>query len=399
MSNESNSGRAFGGVSAVMHQPAAKGLRSFFEYSIPPAAFARFPNFSYHGGPVVACPKVYTCFFGTAWQSDVAHRNRAGRLNQFLTDLIASKYMNVLSQYGAGSGAGSGGFMRSTVVSNTAIDLTDGAIQATLQNCIDGGALPDPGSPANNCYIVYLMEGVGVRDGDIAMCEPSGDTAFGYHSHFPTKRGGRCYYAVIPSLDDTCLKRSCVNDGHCSLHLSQTQEQRQTQVTSHEFAEMVTDPELNAWWDPQFSENGDICNGQSATITVGPNTWTVQRTYSKADDLASNGARICLAEAPSPIPRLTPGPSGLAQEVAMRTLRPGSLSRLLPLPAARFDIESGVLTYDDQHIDDYINRLFAPLRWYDVAPNLADLLREFATAIERIAEVRHGAQAGVERDA
>jgi hypothetical protein len=35
-------------------------------------------------------------------------------------------------------------------------------------------------------------------------------------------------------------------NGNCSLQLSQTQEQRLTQVTSHEFAEMCTDPKFQA---------------------------------------------------------------------------------------------------------------------------------------------------------
>jgi hypothetical protein len=89
---------------------------------------------------------------------------------------------------------------------------------------------------------------------------------------------------------------------------SSTQEQRQTQVASHEFAEMTTDPELNAWVDPKAGENGDICNGESATITVGANTWTVQRTYSKTDDMATKGQSYCLATAAAPIAPLKPGP-------------------------------------------------------------------------------------------
>lgn len=90
----------------------------------------------------------------------------------------------------------------------------------------------------------------------------------------------------------------CPDDGSCSLHLAETQEQRQTQVTSHEFAEITTDPELNAWFGSN-GENGDICNGETDTITVGANTWTVQRTYSKTDDINTGGASFWAA---NPIP-------------------------------------------------------------------------------------------------
>ena len=141
------------------------------------------------------------------------------------------------------------------------------------------------------------------------LCEPANDSAFGYHSLFTTSAGHKFYYAIVPALSYVCLQESCPgNDSGCSLHVAQPQEQRQTQVASHEFAEMTTDPELNAWVDPQAGENGDICNGESATITVGPNSWNVQRTYSKTDDVATEGQSYCIAEAPAPIPPLKPGP-------------------------------------------------------------------------------------------
>lgn len=81
-------------------------------------------------------------------------------------------------------------------------------------------------------------------------------------------------------------------------------------MASHEFAEMATDPQLNAWVDPKKGENGDICNGESDVLTVGGNSWTVRKTYSKYDDINSNGTFYCLAQAPSPKPRLAPGSSG-----------------------------------------------------------------------------------------
>jgi hypothetical protein len=121
------------------------------------------------------------------------------------------------------------------------------------------------------------------------------------------------------------------------LHITETQEQRQTQVTSHEYAEMVTDPQLTAWFEPG-AENGDICNGESATITVGPNTWTVQRMYSKFDDINSNGAVQCVVEPVNPIPKLAGGPaSRLDLATQLKLMAPDSLTRLLPLPSFHFD--------------------------------------------------------------
>jgi len=115
----------------------------------------------------------------------------------------------------------------------------------------------------------------------------------------------------MPTLDDNCIKNTCPGGSGCSLQLSQTQEQRLTQVTSHEFAEMCTDPKFQAgWYGPDSDENGDICNGQPATITVGSNTWNVQRQYSLTDDETTSGTTFCIVDAPTPMPKRSDGPPG-----------------------------------------------------------------------------------------
>jgi hypothetical protein len=172
------------------------------------------------------------------------------------------------------------------------------------------------------------------------MCEATSDTAFGFHDFFRTSGGVNCYFAVIPGLTDACLQRTCPGiDSSCSLHLAQTQEARQTQVASHELAEMFSDPEVGfneAWTrpgDPELHENGDICNGSSDTIRVGTRTWTVQRMYSKFDDLRFAGITTCVNGAPNALPsfvrwrhlgRLPAHP--LAADVDCSGLQPGARS-------------------------------------------------------------------------
>ncbi|MDE3137226.1 MAG: hypothetical protein KGL59_11675 [Acidobacteriota bacterium] len=274
----------------------------------PPAAAPRFPGFTYHGGPIVTSPVVYTSFWGGLWARDAAHQQAAARLVQFCRDLLSSKFMNVLSQYGVGNGR----FAQSSNISNVAAQLSDAAVQQTIQTAIDSGLIPEPPSGiSSQVLIVFLDESVEVKDQalGVVMCEPQGDTAFGYHNSFTTTAGNPFYYAVVPALNDTCLEESCPgNDAGCTLHLAESQEQRRTQVTSHEFAEMVTDPQVPTGWidldDANSGENGDICNGETATITAGANTWTVQSIYSKEDDEQSGGASYCLAQAPNPLPPL-----------------------------------------------------------------------------------------------
>ncbi|HEV3250981.1 MAG TPA: hypothetical protein VGZ71_08515 [Puia sp.] len=258
------------------------------------------PNFTYHGGLVVVNPQVYTIFLGD-WVS-TQNQDRANRLNQFIIDLMKSTYMNILSQYGSGS---TGSFIQSVFIANSNLTLKDAGIRAILQDAINNNRIPEPKNPSN-VNIIFLDNATGIKDTDIIICEPANDNAFGYHNFFTTSAGNSCYYAVVPGLIDDCLRKSCGSDSTCSLQLGHSQEQRQTQVTSHEFSEMISDPQLNAWFDPNDGENGDICNGQTGTISVGANAWLVQLMYSKTDDDKSNGKITCISSVVNPYPSLIP---------------------------------------------------------------------------------------------
>jgi hypothetical protein len=383
--------RPLGGVSPRMRGMPARGFGVVSE-AAPSQKAAAFPGFAYHGGPVVQCSQVYTTFWGDQWLSDPAHLTRAGNLSRFMQDLLASNYMNILSQYGVGIGAGLAGvFHRASFVSSVASQLSDIDIHSNIQSCIDAGVLPEPSVATSSArrstvtLIIYLDDTIAVNDpaDGIVMCEATADTAFGYHSFFTTAAGNPFYYAVIPGLTDTCLSESCPgNDGGCSLHLAETQEERQTQVTSHEFAEMTTDPELNAWYDPGAGENGDLCNGQTDTITVGANTWAVQRQYSLTDDIASNGANYCVTEAATALPALSGGPtSGTLRSERIRQLH--SVKGLLPLPSVSFDLRTKKASMNGAHVRDYMHRLLRPLNHANLVPDIPGLLRSFADHLEQ----------------
>ncbi len=145
---------------------------------------------------------------------------------------------------------------------------------------------------------------------------------------------------------------------------------------------MTTDPQLNAWYEGNAGgENGDLCNGESATITIGANTWTVQRTYSKTNDTGAPGANFCLSEAASPIPKLAGGPASPvgAQIIADRVL---PHDRLLPLPNVHFDAATGTHKRDPSEIEAYVKRVFSPLPHGLVVGDLAPFLRQVADVIE-----------------
>jgi hypothetical protein len=266
------------------------------------SATGSFPDFIYRGGPVIQNPQLYILFIGD-WSS-TANQTRARRLRQFVTDLLKSQYMNILSQYGVGT---TGTVINSVFIPSSNHDLSNADIINILQTAINNNTIPEPVNPST-AYVLFLDDATAVNDTTIGvvMCEASSATAFGYHYFFTTTAGNQCVFSVIPNLTDGCLTNSCDDDARCVVHLGQTQEQRLTQVTSHELAEMFSDPLLNAWTSPTVGENGDICNGYSGTITVGTNVWTVQYMYSKWHDMNTNGFTTCILETPNLLPSLLP---------------------------------------------------------------------------------------------
>jgi hypothetical protein len=309
-------------------------------------------------------------------------------LTQFLTDLVDTDYWNVLSQYGVGHGRGYGVFIQASFLNNVAANLSDSDVHNIIQASINAGAIPEPPEDDQNVLLIFLDENTAINDPEhgIVMCERANDTEFGYHSNFTTAAGHDFYYAVIPALDDTCLRNSCLRDVECSLHLFQSQEQRRTQVTSHELIEMCTDPvPPTGWWSPRHlqNENGDICNGEADTITKGANTWTVQRQYSRYDDINSNGAVFCITTAPNPIPGLSPGPSGPTAGGIASAQCTGLYKAFLPLPTAHYDVKSKKFSLDEDHVRRYMRSVFYPRAPENVFADFPGALHSIADILEK----------------
>ena len=318
----------------------------------------------YSGGPIVRCPLIHTSFWGPSW-GDAAHTTLANNLNQFNTDFVASEAMNVIHQYGIIGGLNSG----ATYLNWVPGTLDPTSIQSTIQSCINAGAIPEPGDPAQNStvpiLIVYLDENTIIDGGGRSVNFP-GAADYGYHDHFTTAAGHPFIYAFI---------------GYFAQDFT-------TVVSSHEFCEMITDPLYNAWTpDGGFHEIGDYCEGSNGTITVSGRTWTIQTEWSDVDN-------TCRATAPSPLAPISPGPmgaftlAGAGGEQRGRGPRPAGQSlrlpfdRLLPLPARHVDREFRV-TMREEDKNRYLNRLFHPIQHGHLFADFPRFLREAADFVER----------------
>jgi hypothetical protein len=228
----SRSGRRIGGVSSKMaHETYAAQAAG------PTPASPAHSDFIWNGGPVITCPLIYATFWGPSWTTSPSALAEVARLSQFLQDLVNSQFMNVLSQYGSGNGPGTGLYMQASFISSVAASVSDTDIHHVIQGAINAGAIPEP--PAKNTtqvIVIYLDSSIAVKDTSlgISMCEPSGDTAFGYHFFFTTTKGNPCYYSVIPSLDDTCLKNTdvAVAAAPFRFHKPRSRDERRSPATS-----------------------------------------------------------------------------------------------------------------------------------------------------------------------
>ncbi len=231
-------------------------------------------NLTYHGGSLLTNVRVVTIFWGAAWQT--APQNALiPQINQFFDVVLTSTMMDLLRQYsvpgktiGHGSRIGSATITNSepgTVVSGQR-QITDTQIQQALQNFINTGVVP--AATSNTLYFVYLPPNVV----SILNGQSSCANFCGYHGHI----GGTTFYAVEPFV--TC--QGCAFD-----NLLDTL----TIVSSHELCEAITDPALNAWFDPTTgNEIGDICNRLFQRI----GNFAVQLEW-------SNNANACLIGASS----------------------------------------------------------------------------------------------------
>jgi len=262
-------------------------------------------HLTYFGGPVISNIHVVIVFWGTNVDPVVT---TPGTIDQFFADITSSRYYDLLTEYSTLGVTGSGtpvassnqtigrGQFDATVTIIPAstncpggvasCNLTDNQIQAELTNQLAAGHLPPPVKDAQGIiesfYMIYFPPGVHISAGGLPSCAAGGFCA--YHSN----TSSLVPYGVLPDFGPT----SGCQAPHCG---GGTEFQNITAVTSHEMSEAVTDAQVGsanslgpplAWYDPSppptpdLGEIGDICGGQDVFVTVGANTYMVQREFS-----------------------------------------------------------------------------------------------------------------------
>ena len=226
----------------------------------PSAGIAAPPvaHLSYRGGPPLASVRVFTIFWGQAWQTN-PNADLANQINRFFQFVVSSELIDQLAEYNVrGQSIGHGSFIGTVTITQPALShsITDAAIQNALQQEIQSKAsVPKP--DANTLYFIYLPPGTAVVQGGSRSCQ-----AFcGYHDTF--KSG--IYYAVMPFPN--CA--GCLG-GLTGLDAL-------TSTSSHELCEAITDPVPGqGWYDDTHGEIGDICAWQTKKL----GSYTMQLEWS-----------------------------------------------------------------------------------------------------------------------
>jgi hypothetical protein len=262
------------------------------------------PAVTYHGGPVLTRVAAENLYLGSDWYQ-AGGIQTARYLQGFTSMLVNSNFMDDLTR--AGYGVGRGGAWAGSILNyniNKAYYTPDWQIQACIQQAINGRVAAQPFG--NTLYVVFVEPGVAVQDPSGATSVPGGGM-LGYHSYFYGHdiygRYGYIPYAVIPSPGGV--------NGSPAMYGYPNAAAEFTDVASHEIAESVTDPLLNAWYDNQRGEIGDITvnyhqylNGYYVQLMS--NQWDQPMPVSNGpvyNDQANSGMRIG-TDAKHPAPAL-----------------------------------------------------------------------------------------------
>ena len=219
------------------------------------------PNLTWHGGRVQhGTTNVYPIYWGSSWTSP---GDKITGLKTFYSGVGGSMYANTNTEYNDGSGNVSS----SVSFASDVTDLSAAPSRApSTTDVLNEVAKLYPQPIAYAYYPVYIDQ-------------PRGNAGYcAWHSS-GTIGGVPVQFAFFFKLD---------NDPGCDPQSSAPHSQglnALANVTGHELSEMLTDPQLNAWFDSAGSENADKCAwtfGSSLLTFRNGSQWKIQGNWSNA---------------------------------------------------------------------------------------------------------------------
>ena len=229
------------------------------------AARARVSQLIWHNGPVMHATTVVPVYWGSHWGNSSFVGDKVTGLNTLYSGIGGTPYARTNGEYTDGSGN----------VNTSSIGKSG--------NLTDTSATPS-GAPSTSAVLAEVAKVTGNHPVANAYYpvysdQPRGNAGYcAWHSS-GTIGGVRVQFGFFFNLDGDpgCDPQSPSSLGH-SQGLAAL-----ANVSGHELSEMLTDPQLNAWYDSQGAENGDKCAWKfSSCVKLGTTNWQLQQEWSNA---------------------------------------------------------------------------------------------------------------------
>ena len=226
----------------------------------------------WHGGSVMHATTVIPVFWGSSWANGSFVGDKVSGLDRLYGGIGGTAYLHTNSEY-----TDAAGNVNTTSVSKGG-DLTDtsaapSGAPSTSQVLAEVAKATNNNPQAGAYYPVYSDK-------------PRGTAGYcAWHSS-GTINGTQVEFGFFFNLDGDpgCDPGSPASLGH-SQGLAAL-----ANVSGHELSEMLTDPQLDAWYDQQGSENSDKCAWTwSGTVSIGGQSWKIQGNWSNAAANAHTG--------------------------------------------------------------------------------------------------------------
>lgn len=218
---------------------------------------------SWHGGPVVhGTTAIVPVFWGTSWGNSSFVGDKVSGLDSLYGAIGGTSYLRTNVEYTDGAG-------NVSIATAKGSDLTDtsaapSGAPSTSQVLAEVAKATNNNPQAGAYYPVYSDK-------------PRGSAGYCAWHSTGTINGKQVQFGFFFNLDGDpgCDPGSPASLGH-SQGLAAL-----ANVSGHELSEMLTDPQLNAWYDQKGDENSDKCAWTwSGTVAIGGQSWKIQGNFS-----------------------------------------------------------------------------------------------------------------------
>lgn len=227
---------------------------------------------AYNGGKVLIDPiQVHLI-----WVGDWSNSNTIYLVERFITELSNSDYWKINTNYCQFDGRCVNPVVQlgiTSIVPTSTPFTSPGDLIKQIVELIQDNQLPEDN---NGVYLILGAKGVAYPGSCTGFCGIHYSHLFGdpEASQVGVHPGFSLKYAFIPSTLN-CLKFCHSGSGILSPN-DNVEADGMINTFIHELSEMATDPEFNAWINPNGVENGDVCS------------WTYGTTYTTNNGAVAN---------------------------------------------------------------------------------------------------------------